>query len=181
MSKITVKIAVVEDEDGTELIIPSERELDDQDKAIREQIADIRQTFERTSPLLDEKEREKERVQTDLLCERMEKTQREFREHCANLRPKARVDTYVLKTVSYRDWMQAEGAAKTLNTETGDVTVDRAILMEELFPHHVEGKTPEEVGEIDIKISTILWDKLYASCFPGTSRLPFLSCRQSRS
>ncbi|HZO87764.1 MAG TPA: hypothetical protein VFB38_05445 [Chthonomonadaceae bacterium] len=96
------------------------------------------------------------------------------------LLPHAQKRTFILKKPNYGAYLEAENAAKQLNQETGDVTVDQSLLMQHLLPTSIEGMTPAEVNDLAPNVVRHLWGKLYGAIWPDRGRLPF-SCWPSET
>ena len=164
---VTVEMDVVQD-GGAEYILPSLEDLD-RDEAL------VESTFQEAERL-----QESGADDSSISGEQLHKSVRAMRKAIANSRKlrNAHIDrpehrVYTMAVPSFWEWTVAENEAKLLNKDSGDVGVDQNKLMMKLFPASLRGLSEKDKKSLAPNIAKVLWDKLYAACWPDESRLPF--------
>ena len=174
MRKIEVKLQVYVEDDGSEFYLPTDKEIREAKLKSENDIEDaqIRGGLIRSG--MKEAQKKAAELDEQVLIAQIRKNTEKIEAKRNELLPRSEPRTYTLTVPPYPEYQAAQRKSESPDPVTGEVKVDRRMLMDELLPYHVEGKSPEEVREMDPTLSGTLWYRLDAAMFPSQGRLLFL-------
>ena len=159
-----ITLEVYTDEDETEFILPDNAEIEEMVRAIDED-------DEEAQTMADCPDVEQQTVGRARLaaCKRLRKDVEKKRKVREKYLPLCVKRSMTLKLATYRDYLEAEKEAQTINQD-GTVTLNESVLMYELLSCSLMNATPEDLSP---QVATVIYKKLRRKCWPDPTRLPF--------
>jgi len=157
-----------EDADGGTVILPSESDIA-RDRSEVEDL-EIEATKLSASSVKEERARGEAQLRAvksmNDIIDRQEKARKK-------LLPQAEKITYQLVRPTYGNYLLAECEAKTIDPDSGAITIDQSKLQETLLLDGIEGKSAEDVRDLPPNVARVLAQRLLNASYPDPTRIRF--------